>query len=351
MKKVILILIILFLIMSLSARKLGVLKEVLKPDNITVYKDKLYVMEGATVLIYKLPDLELIRKFGKVGEGPGELKVITGQFYNRVNLRNKYILTESVDKIIFFTHEGKLIREMRKGGLRVAKTQPVGKNYVALRIHADPETRLTLNSVVVLDSEFKEKKVLYSQPFVQQGGVPNLKIDMVSDFVHFQVYKDKIYIEESLRGFVIEVFDSEGNKLKEIQKDYKKIKVTANDREYILNRLKNDPNTRAQGGYEVLKQVFKPIYAAYFPAIQSLEVSADKIYLQTFHLKNGNEEYVVLDLEGNELQRIFIPRFENVPLLAEILGATLQTIKNNRLYYVQENEDDESWELHMEEIK
>jgi hypothetical protein len=351
MKKAIIILIILFLFMSLSARTIGVLKEVMKPDNITIYKDQLYVMEGATVLVYTLPDLDLIRKFGKRGEGPGELKVIPGRFYNRVNLRDKYILTESVDKIIFFTHDGKLIRELRKGELQMAKTQPVGKNYVALKVHADPKTRLVLNSVVLFDPEFREKMVLYSQPFVQQGAVPNLKVDMVSDFVHFQVYKDKIYIEESPKGFVIEVFDSEGNKLNEIQKNYTQIKVTARDREYILNRLKNDPNTRAQGGYNVLKNVFKPIYADYFPAIQSLEVSSDRIYLQTFHLKNGKEEYVVLDLQGNELQRLFVPRFENVPLLAEILGATLQTIRNNKLYYVMENEDDESWELHVEAIE
>jgi len=351
MKKGIIIFMILLLVTSLSAEKRGILEEVIKPDNITVHKDKLYIMEGATVLIYNLKTLELIRKFGKSGEGPGELKVIPGRFYNRVNIRKEYILTESVDKIIFFTHEGKMIRETRKGALQVAKTQPVGKNYVALKIYGDPDTRLAMNSVVLLDSEFKEKKVLFAQRFIQQGGAPNIKIDMVMDFIQFQVYKDKIYVDESPKGMVVEVFDSEGNKIKEIKKDHTKLKVTAKDKEYILNRLKNDPNTRAQGGWDVIKNIIKPVWAKFFPAIQSLEVSSDRIYLQTFNLKNGKEEYVVLDLDGNELKRVFIPKFENVPLLAEILGASLQTIKNNKLYYVQENEDDESWEFDVEKIK
>ena len=351
MKRIVIIFMILVMATSLSADKRGVLEEVNKPDNITVHKDKLYVMEGAIVLIYNLRNLKLIRKFGRKGEGPGELKVIPGRDYNRVNIRDEYILTESVDKIIFFTHEGKMIREMRKGGLQLAKTQPVGKNYVSYKIFADPNTRLAIGQVILVDAEFKEKKVLFSQPFIQQGGPPNIKIDMIMDFTHFQVYKDEIYIDESPKGMVVEVFDSEGKKLREIKKDTTKIKVTGKDKEYILNRLKNDPNTKAQGGWDVIRQIIKPQWAEYFPAIQSLEVSSDRIYLQTSHLKNGKEEYVVLDLQGKELKRVFIPRFENIPLLAEILGAKLQTIKNNKLYYVIENEDDETWEFHVEEIK
>jgi hypothetical protein len=254
-----------------------------------------------------------------------------------------------VDKLIFSTHEGEMIRETRKGGQQIAKTQPVGKNYVALKISPDPETRQVLNSVVLLDAEFKEIKSLYSQPFVQQGAVPNIKIDMISDFIHFQVYEDKVYVDESSKGFVIGVFDSEGKRLLEIKKNDAKVKVSAKDREYVLNRLKNDPNTQAQG-WENVKNIFKPVYADYFPAIKRLEVSDDKIYVQTYRLSDGKEEYVVLDLQGRELRRVFVPRFVNVPLLAEILGASLQTIHHDQLFYVLENED-EDWELHVEEIK
>ncbi len=59
----------------------GPLPEVMKPDNITVYENERYVVEGPE--IYSLKALKLIRKFGKKGEGPGELISIPG-FYDKV---------------------------------------------------------------------------------------------------------------------------------------------------------------------------------------------------------------------------------------------------------------------------
>jgi hypothetical protein len=37
--------------------------------------------------------------------------------------------------------------------------------------------------------------------------------------------------------------------------------------------------------------------------------------------------------------------------MSKILGAKLHTIYDDKLYYLMENEDEEEWELYVEEIK
>jgi hypothetical protein len=68
-------------------------------------------------------------------------------------------------------------------------------------------------------------------------------------------------------------------------------------------------------------------------------------------LKENKSEYVVMDLKGNIIKRVYLPRVENVPYMSKIIGSKLHTIYNDKLYYLQENEEEEKWELHVEEIK
>jgi hypothetical protein len=62
-------------------------------------------------------------------------------------------------------------------------------------------------------------------------------------------------------------------------------------------------------------------------------------------------EYVVMDLKGNIIKRIYLPRVDNVPFMSKIIGAKLHTIYNDKFYYLLENEDEKKWELYVEEIK
>ena len=100
------LLIIFFCLSFLPARKLGELREVLEPDMIDVYGNELYVLEKATVFVYSLKNLKLIRKIGKAGEGPGELKV-TQFLPNCITVYSEFIFAECFDKIIFLKKMGR----------------------------------------------------------------------------------------------------------------------------------------------------------------------------------------------------------------------------------------------------
>jgi hypothetical protein len=352
MKTFILVIILLIFTSPGFPAILGSLPEVLKPDNITVYEDELFVVEGAEISIYSLKDLILKKKFGKKGEGPGELMVTPG-FFNKVSVFPDYIFVLGFNKVIFFSREGKYIKEIKKS-MYIFLAAPIGENFV-VRSYKQGDDKLLYNAIAICNSKFEEIKELYRQKDLQQGAPPNAQLDIVPDLIYYGVYDDKIFIDRSPDGFIVDVFDSHGKKLYQVEQDYEKIKVTSDHEKEIIHRFKQDPNIKSsiqrRGGWEALKKILNINFPDFFPAVQELEITGEKIYIRTFKLKENKSEYVVVDLKGNIIKRVYLPRVDNVPFMSKIIGAKLHTIYDDKLYYLLENEDEENWELYVEEIK
>jgi hypothetical protein len=353
-KKINFFVLLLFLAGFLFSTKVGTLTEVLKPDNITVLGDELYVVEGATIYIYSLKDLSLIRKFGKAGDGPGELQALPA-VPNKIAVSTDFILAEAPNKLVYFSKDGKFIKEKRKVNVLTIGFLPIGKNLVATK-QVVGEDKTFYTCICIFDPDLKEIKELCRQEWIQQGLPPGKTVlDMVMDFTNYRVYDDKIFIEESDKGFLIEIFDSKGNKLYQIEKDYEKILVTGKDREEAVTRFKEDPYIKTQstqfGGWNELKKLFSMDFPETFPAIQDIGISDDKIYVQTYKKKNGKEEYVVMDLKGKFIKKTYISAFEGTPMLARLMGAKAHTIANGKLYYLKDNIDEEEWDLYIEDIE
>jgi hypothetical protein len=353
MKKILLLLLLILLIGFLSAKKVGPLPEVMKPDNISINKDDLFVAEGSTVYVYSIRTMQLKKRFGKKGEGPGEIMSIPN-YPTRINGYPEYILVEGLNKIIFFTRKGKFIKEKRKP---TGTTQmiPIGNHFVAKRVVPSEDNRTINGAIYLYDSNLKPLKTLYSQKWVQQGAPPNVEIDMVGDFVHFRTCDGKIFIEESPLGFIIGVFDETGNKLYEIKKSFKPIKVTGAHKEQLITNLREDPWTkpqiRALGGWEEVKKILDMQFPDYFPPIRSLDISDNRLLIQTFREKSGKDEYIIMDLKGNIQKTVYVPRRAPTPLMARLMGVKLYAIEKDNLYYIKENEEEEEWELHVETLK
>ena len=100
-------------------------------------------------------------------------------------------------------------------------------------------------------------------------------------------------------------------------------------------------------------------FPSYFPALQTFAAADGKIYAVTYRKKNAKTEVLVLDLKGKLLKTVFLPIYETDEELARTLENRVakQTtnstfvIKNGKFYQVLENQDEESWELHIHEIK
>lgn len=353
MKKTALSVMILLSALYCFPREGGVLTEVNRPGMIRASNDELYVIEDATVFVYSINDCRLKRKFGEKGEGPGELKV-QPNWLNRIIVLPDTVYVESVDKIVEFSKDGNLKRE-RKKPVESAYVTPVGNYFVGKKVKRDLVNRVVKIAIVLYDADMKEIKELYRQKFPQQPTRNGFKVELFCDFIYFQVVDDKIFIEESPKGFVIEVFADDGKKLYQIEKEYEKIRVTDAHRDAALEEVKQDPTIKRRleqfGSWEEFKKVMPFTFPDYMPPIQHMEISNGKLYVQTFKVVDDQVEYIVMDLKGNILGTFYLPELPNPGLKGKVLGVKLYAIEHNKLYYLKEDPDNEHWVLHIEEIK
>ena len=110
-KKILLLLVLLLVFFSLNfPRKLAVLPELMKPGNIEIDGDNLYALDGVVVYVYSMKNYHLLTKFGKKGQGPGEL-VPNDEIPLQMRLVNGNIFLNSQTKMIYYSKEGKMLKE------------------------------------------------------------------------------------------------------------------------------------------------------------------------------------------------------------------------------------------------
>jgi hypothetical protein len=327
------------------AEKLGILTQVLTPEMIEVSDNEIYVVEGASIFMYSLKDLSFIRKFGQKGEGPGELKA-NPSVTNILVTPGDSLLFLGMDKAIRFTKTGQVIKEFRTPTI-TNYLYPIGENYAGIRFKAINQQKPNI-VVVLFNQEMEEIKELYSQ---QMSGGQNL-LDLTNDTLNVSIYKDKIFIDQSPKGFVISVLDANGNQLYQVEKEYKKIKFTEKHKEMALNRIKQDKVIRSVG-WENLKNLIKIIHGDYLPPIRDLIVTDERIYVKTYQKQGDKDEFIIMDLKGKTLKKVYLPGVKEPGFGNAVLGrlAKFYKIYKNKFYYLHENEEEEEWEVHVEPIK
>ncbi len=352
MKKSLLIILVVFVVCQLSGEQTYTLTEVLNPDQLRVSGDRCYILQDETVFIYSLKDLKLIKQFGKKGEGPGEVMAIPFISNNLAVPGNK-LMVDAINKVIFFSRDGVFEREIRKKG-RVANVLPVGDGFVVTRLRPDEDRKKGYAAITLMDAEMNVSKELHAQLVAQQGQ----DVQLVPDVANMVVYEDKIFVEKSTEGFVINVYDSKGNDLYKIRKDIPPLKVTAKIKEMLLKEFIEDravqfQMTQTGESWDEFKKRFNLHYPDTLPHIRDILVKAGKIYIRTYITKDGKEKYHILDLKGKELKTVWLPRPILAPLVTRIVSRPVRLfdIANDHFYYIVENEDEEEWELHVEPIR
>ena len=137
-----------------------------------------------------------------------------------------------------------------------------------------------------------------------------------------------------------------GNKKSEIKKDYEKIRVSP---QFETNYMKEQRQSKR---WQQLKANFNYKFKTYFPAFSSFKTRQDKIYLTSYKKRDGKFEVVVLDLRGNILKRVFVmPQSKHGSINDQYrpLSGTYD-IYQDKLYFLKDNEEEEGWELHVENI-
>jgi len=325
------LLILLFCNFVFSA-KIVKLPQLINPNYITMDQNQLYISEGATIFIYSLKNFDLIKKFGKKGEGPGEFMVnlYTGAILLDVHSDN--IIANTRRKVSVFSKKGEFKKDIRSKYI-IGPFLMLGDKFVGLNLSRKNNQRyFTIN---LCDSSLNKIKEIHKQINLVYKGSPFGRPPS------FFVCDNKI-ITEGLKNGEIYIFDNQGKELLSIEPKYEKIILNKNHKDKILNIFKIDPRTRQF--FDMIKKSL--IFPEYFPDIRQFFAADKKIYILTYKVKGDKSELLTFDINGKFLKTFFVKiremnRLELYPF----------TIKHDKIYQLIENDDEEVWELFILDIK
>lgn len=325
--------IMVFLAASLFAIQVVELPDISKPHLIRVEKDRLFIVEGTTVFIYSLQDFHVIEKFGRQGEGPGELK----SFVSSLEVGADYILINSSGRLSWFSRNGKFLKQKKDVALG-HNYKILGEGFVGMRMLREKDG--IYFSVNIFDSDLNKIREIhrYRHPFFSHDRKINpVNLRMSSYFV----CQKKIYLD--MENGIIQVFDQKGEHLYSVTCEFPTVKMTPEKREKSLKFWKSD----LKAEYEVYKERLE--FPATFPVIKDLQVADDNIYVITHREKMGKNELIILGLKGELIKKTWVALADVNMLLPHLLN--YYTIQNHRIYKLVDNADKEIWELHISKLQ
>jgi len=333
----------------LKAEKLGTLDTLLKPASISITDGKVLVMDMDNVKVYEQNTLKMLYSFGRQGEGPGEFTV-TPRRPLVFRVAGDQVVVESFNKVSVFTMKGILVNEIRKNDDYLL-FYPLGTRYLGMKkavtvLEGEQYPRISLN---IFDSELHSVQEFYHQQFVEKAESEHSTVNMGQDFLHYGVYQGKIYVETD-SGPAILVFDSNGKMLTRHPFRAEGIQITPSVREELIRKLKTDPHIvslmkRTQMSWEQLSRLITLQFPEKLSPVCHMDIDEGMIYLFLNRGIAEQTEVLRLALQGQERGRTTIPRNLEQGLMSKLLGVNLYCVYRGSMYWIQENLDNESWEL------
>ena len=334
MQRVKLVIMMVVLSAGLSGQSVE-LVELANPAKIIVLKNRLFVSEKTRVFVYSLANNKFIKEFGKPGEGPGEFKLGHGETGVKLNVNENFILINSAAKLSYYSHVGEYLKEIKVPPLH--HFIPLTNNFVSsTRVNVDNKA---LSAVYLFNKAGKKVKELLLTDIVEGMGV---KIYSPAYNFKYAVFKDKVYVSSAKEKILINVFDREGHKVSRITGDLKKIPLTDAYKNEVKKDYQLDPRTKNFWSY--LKQYLT--FPEHFPALRDFFIDGNLLYVQTYKKKGDSLLWIIYDLGGREIKRIWLPCYAFYSS-----QPSLHCIANNKYYFLSEDEENDGWLLNSKIIK
>ena len=333
MRKVIFFILLSLVVLNIPAKKIAEFDDIYKPRQIEISGDDLYVVDGETIKLFSFKELKLIKQIGKKGEGPGEFK-----FWPRISLSSDGLFALDrgplSKKIVLFTGNGEFISERKLP--RSLTLYKVKQNYLAKEYKSDFNSKESTSIVKILDKDLKLVKTIYTDTekidYSGYDGNSKINFEKYAKGKWIDTDGEYVYVVDTHKGFFIEIYNHIGDNISTITKNVNKIPCTQDDRNKFMERLRKGLN------WDYMKKRYNFIFPEYFPAIRDIEGDNNKIYVSTYKDLNNTIEIIIMDHKGNILRKSYVPR------------AHPSDIHNDKFYYLKDNEDEEVWELHVEDL-
>jgi len=282
----------------------------------------IYISDLYSVLVYDMKTFKRVAKLGRQGEGPGEFRSLP-----KIAVTKDRLILSDPYKILIYSKTFKLIKEIKL----ISFTDlvfPVEDNFV-FKGSRDVD-REEYNVFALYNSRLEKIKDLLIEPDNEYD-----RKFFILPFSQSRTWKDRVFIAQPRKGFYMDVFDKDGKKLYHIEKEVEKVKSEEKHRRFFMEEILH---IVGRSRYERAKNrgVFDKPMMEFLAPIKNFWVVENRIYVKTHELTDTKEKFFILDIKGNILETVFLPK-----TYRELL-----TFRNNKFYYLEENEDDEVWELH-----
>ena len=340
MKRMIVIVLILLIFGFIRAAYAGegaVLPELIRPFEIHVDGQQMYVVEGIKIFIYSLKDFNLVTSFGKQGEGPREF-LPRGPNPVSLILQEQQIIVQSLGKLTYFKRDGQYIEEIKMNPRSGREHQPFKGIYVARFVTRQDDGRL-FHGIAFYDKDFNKLKEIYRHehgfPLYRKFEFNPLTIEQPS----FKILGSRIFVLDG-GGSVVNIYDESGQ-LKASLKNKKELEpFTKQDKSALIESYQRDNFFRRF--YQKYKRLYK--FPDYYPPILWFYIDRvnKDVYLSTYKNKDGKRVYLVYTMTGQFVKRVELPANGE---------SWLTAVFDKKLYRLIENEDEEEWRLDITEIK
>lgn len=315
------------------AEKVATFTEFVNPYSILIDGDRLYISEGVTVFIYSLKDYRLVKKFGQEGEGPGEvlLRRRSGNTEITLSANNQYLIVNTRGKVIYFTKEGKFVKEKRTETAGRWLT-PLGDCFIAKKFIREPDG--LYHGIVIYDANLKKIKEIYRHMHGLQGARKTFN-PLTVDLPDFNITENKIFVIDGARTKIM-VYNKKGEPLFTITPKDEMVPFTEEDKKNMVDDYKR--NAFWKRFYERRKDLFK--FPKYYPPIRwfFLDPIDKKLYVKTEKIEKEKRKWLVYDFSGTFIKQLLLPQ-------------GLLRFYNGTYYCFVENEEEEVWELFVERVK
>ena len=315
----------------IQSKIIGQFPELANPSQMAIGHNQIYFADGTKVYIYSFDKHELIRKFGKGGEGPGEF-ITRPNRPVRIILKKDHFFVYGLNKISKYKINGDYIKEF-KYKVRVNAIFPFGDNYVAKGFIV--RKKILYYVVNIYDSKFKTIKELYREKMDPRDKMN--AIDGTGPEILFS--KNRIYINTTRNRNCIEIFNSEGKMLNRIKDISPLIPLTEKDKNNFIHYIKTDPKYKRL--YKRLKD--RLVYPQFLPLFRYILADNNNLAALTYPDADKKRSLYLFDLNGKQIKKIDSPLVS--PNVEEVMPFTLF---NKKLYQIVDN--DEEWELHQYDI-
>jgi hypothetical protein len=319
------------------------LPELEEPSQIVVEGGRAYFADSRDVIVYDLRDGRLLRRIGRLGQGPGEFAIGP----RRMFVLGDRLIVQDMGHADCFNLDGVSTGEIKHPGpMAFYPVLPVGSNVVGFPVIRDDEGSM-LPSGRIYDSRLKLKREFYGvlpalPPAPPPPGRAMEKSDklLIRDYGGYAVYGNRIYVADSRRELSISVFDENGLLLREIDPPVDKVEVPKGFADAVVKEW------RAKRDWQTNYSLFEPVVPEYFPALLDFKIDQGRLYVLTAAKKNDLYEIIVMDLEGKILERGF--RFPLKPDFEyPFYNGNKYDIEGNKLVWFAYNDDKETYEIHI----